>query len=100
MQRSIIPYGVCKIDKRGQLVEFREKPSSDNLVITGLYLMNPDVIKMIPKNKALDVPDLINKLKKKGAKVGVYPISENSFNDVGNWDVYEKTLSHFNNHKK
>ena len=98
LQRATIPYGVCKIDKKGKLLEIKEKPSKDNLIITGLYLINPEVIQLIPKNKSFNMPDLITKIKKSKKSIGVYPISENSYNDIGHWDVYNKTISKLDNH--
>ena len=93
LKRSIIPYGVCNVDKNGFLTDLVEKPSTDNLIVTGLYLINPEILKLIPKKRSFDFPDLIKKASKLNHSIGVYPISQNSFNDVGQWDLYNSTLS-------
>ncbi len=92
LKRSTIPYGVCKVDKNGNLLDLVEKPSTDNLIVTGLYLMNPEIVDLIPNNRSFDFPQLIEEAYKKKYTVGVYPISQNSFNDVGQWDLYNKTI--------
>ena len=91
-----IPYGDCKIDKKGQLVNLNEKPKINFLANTGMYLMDRDIIDFIPKNTKFDVTDLIQKLKKNKKRVGVFPVSENSWLDVGQWNEYRKTINSLN----
>ena len=69
-------------------------PSTQHLVNIGLYLVKPNVIKLIPKNKYLDMDTLIKKIKEKRFSVGVFPVSEDSWTDIGEWSKY----SNFNNH--
>lgn len=88
----IIPYGTCKLEKSGQLKNIIEKPKLDFFVNIGLYVINPDLIKLIPKNKSYDMPDLIKLAKIKRKKVGVYPIDDESWIDVGQWSEYRKAI--------
>ena len=92
MRKFTIPYGVCDIDNNGELKGIREKPISDLLVNTGLYLMEPNVLNYIPEDKFFDMTDLIREIQKKGLKVGVYPVSEKSWIDVGQWGEYDKAI--------
>lgn len=92
MRNYTIPYGVCDIDKSGQLLNMREKPEYNYLVNTGMYVVEPKVLKFIPKNKIFDMSDLIKKIKGNGMKVGVFPISEKSWVDIGQWKEYKKNL--------
>ena len=55
----IIPYGTCKINKTGYLQNIVEKPKLDFFVNIGLYVINPNLTKLIPKDRAFDMPDLI-----------------------------------------
>ena len=87
-----IPYGVCEIGKKGLLKNIKEKPSLQYLVNTGLYLINKKTIKLIPKNKYFDFTDLVNTLLKKKKKIGVFPIADQNWIDVGQWDIFEKNL--------
>lgn len=92
LQHHKIPYGVCKIEEGGHLTEIREKPEYDFLVNTGMYLLEPSVFKLIPTNKYFDMTDLIGKCQKTGLNVGVYPVSEKSYIDVGQWAEYKRNL--------
>ena len=64
-----IPYGVCKIDKGGNLSNIEEKPKFNFLANTGLYIINSEIFKLIPKNKKFDMTDLIKKTKLKKKKL-------------------------------
>tara|TARA_X000000950_G_scaffold277437_1_gene366844 strand:- start:5569 stop:6618 length:1050 start_codon:yes stop_codon:yes gene_type:complete len=88
----IIPYGTCELDENGFLANINEKPSYDFLVNTGLYILNPDIINVIPKNKIFHITSLIDKIIKLNKKVGVYPIDEDSWLDIGQWAEYKKTI--------
>ena len=90
IQHHIIPYGVCKLENDGSLKTIREKPEYDFLVNTGMYILNPDILKFIPKNKSFDMTDLIKCLKEEKKKIGVYPVSKKSWIDVGQWEEYKK----------
>lgn len=87
-----IPYGVCEIKEGGELKSIIEKPQYDYLVNTGMYLLEPHVLKFIPENKFFHITDLINKIREDGYKIGVFPVSENSYIDVGQWSEYLKSL--------
>ncbi|MFH1380005.1 MAG: nucleotidyltransferase family protein [bacterium] len=88
----VIPYGICEIEEGGMLKSISEKPSYDLLVNTGMYVMNKCMFALIPKNRVLNIDDLIRKAKDKGYKIGVFPISETSWIDIGQWDEYQKAL--------
>lgn len=96
MRNYTIPYGVCNFDKNGELKKIIEKPNYDHFINTGLYILEPKVLKLIPRNKKFDMNELLNKMKEKKLKVGVFPISENSWLDIGQWSEYKKNLKKFN----
>ena len=52
--------------------------------------MNKKVFKLIKKDEFLNMNDLINKLIKKKLNIGLYPITDNSWIDVGQWSEYKK----------
>ncbi len=87
-----IPYGVCNIDKNGNLKRINEKPNYNFLVSSGIYLINSKTFKYIPKNKKFDFNDFIRILISKKIKVGVYPIDDNLWLDVGKLSEYRKVL--------
>ena len=88
----IIPYGTCELNSDGHLSIINEKPHYDFLINTGLYVLNPDVLKFIQKNKFFHITHLIESIKKQGRKVGVFPVDEDSWIDVGQWAEYQKAV--------
>lgn len=86
-----IPYGVCKI-KDGILSDIEEKPTFNLLVNTGMYIINTDLLALIPDNQFYNATDFIKEARKRNFKVGIYPISENSWIDIGQWSEYKKAI--------
>lgn len=89
-KNNTIPYGLCKINSQGNLISIKEKPSIDFLANTGLYVMEPSVLKYIKQNTAFDMNQLIETLIKKRKKIGVFPINEDEWSDLGNWQSLKK----------
>ncbi len=88
----VIPYGVCKIESGGELKNINEKPEYDLLVNTGMYVINKKIINLIPRNTFFNLNELVIKAKKNKLKIGVFPISEDSWIDIGQWEEYHKAL--------
>ncbi len=95
MRHLQIPYGVCEIETGGKLLKIDEKPQYDYLANTGLYVLNPDLVDFIPENKFFHITHLMELLKEKNFKIGVFPVSEKSWVDVGQWDQYNTALNFF-----
>ena len=92
-KKLTVPYGVCEINKNQILKKITEKPTTNNLVIVGAYCFKNKLIKYIPKNLFFNMNDFIKKLMIKKYKIGIYPISELDWQDVGEWPEYFKTIS-------
>jgi len=91
-KKVIIPYGACEIDKEGFLSGIIEKPSLNYLINTGLYVIEPSVLQEIPDGKFFHITDLITKVKSKGKRVGVFPIEDGAWIDIGQWEEYRSAL--------
>ena len=87
-----IPYGICEIKNGGILISIKEKPEYDFLVNTGMYVINPEILKYIPNDSFYNATDLIERLIKDKRKIGIYPVSENSWIDTGEWVEYKNAL--------
>ena len=87
-----VPYGICEIENDGKLVSLTEKPEYSYLVSTGMYVLRGAVLDHIPHNKYFNMTDLIDKVRKNNGTIGVYPISEKSWLDTGEWKEYKKTV--------
>lgn len=90
MKNIEIPYGVIEIDQTGQIENMREKPSHLILVNTGMYVVEPEVINDMKEDEAVDFPDIIEKYRISCQKVGIYPISENNWLDMGQIDEIDR----------
>ena len=87
-----VPYGVCSLNKNGVFMGMKEKPKFSFFVNIGLYLINPKALKFIPKNKFFHMTDLIKIIKKKKLSIGTYPIQDEEWIDVGQWNEYKKAV--------
>jgi len=88
----IIPYGTCELNGDGYLANLKEKPKYSFLANSGLYVLNPEILKYIPENKMYNITDLIEDVKQHGMRAGVYPIGEDAWIDVGQWAEYKKAV--------
>ncbi len=78
-----IPYGVVELGGDGALSAISEKPEMNFLTNTGLYVVEPSVIEGLTPGKAIPFTDIIEGVRAAGGRVGVYPVSEHSWMDMG-----------------
>ena len=90
-----IPYGTCLLDKNGDLRKISEKPSLNYLVNSGMYLLNPSSLNLIPAEDHYDITSLIEDSISNGKSVGVYPVKEDDWSDIGQWAEYKKVVESF-----
>lgn len=96
----IIPYGTCELNKEGYLVHINEKPEYHFLANTGLYVLEPKVLEVIPPDRVYHITQLLEEVMSRGMKVGVYPVSEEAWLDVGQWSEFKRTVEFFENINK
>lgn len=90
-----IPYGTIITGENGLLESIQEKPSLTFKINTGLYILEPSVLDEIPDD-FFHITHLMEKLQKAGRRVGVYPISQNDWVDMGDWTEYLKLVRAYN----
>ncbi len=90
LKNYLIPYGIIKTGKNGRLVEIKEKPDITYTINSGMYVLEPHVLDLIPENEPFDITDLLESIRSKNTKVGVFPVSEKSWKDIGQWNEYLK----------
>ena len=66
-------------------VELEEKPSYSFLANSGFYILNKEILGLIPHNKFYNINQLLDVIKKTKLKVGVFKISDNAWIDTGQW---------------
>ena len=89
LKNVTIPYGVIEIATTGEIEDIREKPELPFFVNTGMYVVEPEIIEDLEPNTSISFPDIIDGYRHTGQKVGVYPISERSWLDMGQLDEME-----------
>jgi len=86
LKHFIIPYGVIHLNQDEIVNKIVEKPELTYLVNTGMYVIEPEALNDIPENQFFNLPDLYEYYMKTGQKVGVYPISDGCWMDMGQID--------------
>ncbi|MCI6740632.1 MAG: NTP transferase domain-containing protein [Bacteroidales bacterium] len=84
-----VPYGVIELGEGGEIRQMREKPEMNFLTNTGVYVVEPRVVEELEDGKKQGFTDIIDKYRAAGQRVGVYPISENSWMDMGQIEELE-----------
>lgn len=87
-----VPFGVVKVDG-AEITGIEEKPLHRHLINTGLYVVNPEMIDLIPKGEAMDMPDLFRRITANPhLKAMVYPIRE-YWIDIGRIEDFDRANS-------
>ncbi len=89
LKHVTIPYGVFNLNGDGEIDSVTEKPTFNFLTNTGMYLVDGRIIEELEENKVIGFPDIMENYRKQGYKVGVYPVSEDSWMDMGQLEELE-----------
>jgi len=87
-----IPYGVLETSRNGLMTSLDEKPELTFMINSGVYLMEPGLIDEIPENTFFHITQLIEKVKERNGRIGVFPVSQGSWTDIGDWHEYSSFL--------
>jgi NDP-sugar pyrophosphorylase family protein len=83
-----LPYGILEVDG-ARLSAVTEKPRLDFVVNSGVYVVSPAAVALVPDGTPFDVPDLIRALTSGGRRVVAFPIRE-YWLDVGRLDDFHR----------
>ncbi len=86
LKNIVVPYGVVHSKENGRIMEMEEKPKLSYFVNTGMYILDPSLLEEIPEDTFFHMTDLADMLLKQERQVGMYPISEDSFLDMGEFE--------------
>lgn len=90
LKNTAIPYGVIHMQEHGVIERLEEKPVLSYFINTGMYIIEPEYIKLIPEGILYHMTQLVQQMIDKGLKIGIYPISENSFFDMGEFEEMKR----------
>ena len=85
-----VPYGVLHTGENGVLESMEAKPKFSYFINTGMYIINPELIDLIPDDTMFHMTHLVEKTMERGGKIGTYPVSEDSFLDMGELDEMKR----------
>lgn len=86
-----IPYGVVQIDEL-RVLGLEEKPLYKQYVNAGIYLLDPTILTMVPKNQFFDMPQLLERSLQSQQRISAFPIHE-YWLDIGNPETFERAHS-------
>jgi NDP-sugar pyrophosphorylase family protein len=83
-----IPFGVVHINDL-QVLTLEEKPVISHYVNAGIYIINPPLLDLVPKNSFFDMPQLLEKAMQNQYRVSAFPIYE-YWLDVGRPETFDR----------
>ena len=92
--KTNLPYGVIETSKNNKVTAWNEKPEIKVNINMGCYVMEPEIMKLIPKNKSFGMDDVIKKAMSRKKTVSSF-VSKNEFIDIGNKEAYRKANDRF-----
>jgi len=92
--KTNLPYGVIETTKNNKVIAWNEKPEIKANINMGCYVMQPEIMKLIPRNKPFGMDDVIRSAMTKNKLVSSF-ISKNGFIDIGNKESYKKANEKF-----
>jgi len=92
-RRHTIDYGVLKLDGN-RLVGFEEKPSVEYHVSMGVYVVNREVLSLVPPDQPYGFDALMLELLRRGDPVNIYP-HQGYWLDIGRPDDYAQAVEEF-----
>lgn len=90
-----IAYGTIESAENGNLTALVEKPELTIKINSGMYILDPHIIEEIPDDTVYQITDLISKLQQQGRRVGVFPVLQSSYLDIGGWNDYLDAVRHY-----
>ena len=90
MKHVTIPYGTVEVSSEGRAQRLKEKPELSFITNTGFYVLEPAFLEGIPADTFIHITDIMQKYIDGGKQIGVYPIAEERWLDMGQMDELER----------
>jgi dTDP-glucose pyrophosphorylase len=84
-----VPFGVVRYGEDGLFAGIDEKPRIGNFIAAGIYYLSPEFVALVPDDRPMDMPELLNLGRSIGLRIGVFPIHE-YWSDIGRPDDLER----------
>jgi NDP-sugar pyrophosphorylase family protein len=89
-------YGIVDVDGDSMVLGLQEKPMLSYLVNSGIYVVSPSAMELVPESGVFPMTTLINEALKSGLRVVGYEFAD-SWRDIGRMDDYMKAVSDLEN---
>jgi len=88
-----VPYGVVRLED-DSIMGIDEKPVQKFFVNGGIYVLDPEVLNLIPQKQFFDMPSLFGKITASQGKTAAFPIRE-YWLDIGQMTDFERANGEF-----
>lgn len=92
--KTNLPYGVIETTKGDKVTSWNEKPEIKANINMGCYVMEPGILKYIPKNKPYGMDNVIKKAMSNKKPVNAF-VTKKGFADIGNKASYRKAYQEY-----
>jgi dTDP-glucose pyrophosphorylase len=92
--RHTVPYGVVSMSGDSLLVGIEEKPVQRSMVSAGIYVIEPDALRELPRGGHCDMPTFLQGLIGRQRRVVGFPIHE-FWLDIGRLEDLERAVEYF-----
>jgi len=89
-----IPYGVISTNENNQILSITEKPIKKYFINAGIYVLQPEVLDIVPKNSNYDMPMLFEALIKMNSKTIIFPIKD-YWMDIGEMENFLRAQNEY-----
>ncbi|TFH49028.1 MAG: CBS domain-containing protein [Bacteroidia bacterium] len=93
LKSTKVPYGLVETEENGRITGITEKPYVNYMVNTGLYLLEPHLLDELKEGEPLNITSLIEGILARRGRAGSFPISEDSWFDIGEIGDYWKLIN-------
>ncbi len=88
-----VPYGVVRLENN-RLVGIDEKPLQKFFISAGIYVINPDLLELLPKHTYYNMPTFFEELINQRYRTSVFPIRE-YWLDIGQMNDFKRANGEF-----
>lgn len=88
-----VPFGTVNVVD-GYAVHLAEKPVQRFFINAGIYMLEPQMLDRVPRDRYFDMPELLQALIDDGGRLSVFPIHE-YWQDIGRPEDFEQARAEF-----
>jgi NDP-mannose synthase len=100
IKKEVLPFAFGNITFEGDLVKnVEEKPNIITYILTGIYVMQPEILNIIPSNKYYGIDSLIKDMISRKMEIIKYEMNE-YWLDIGRLNDYEEAQNIYKKHFK